>query len=246
MDKRRIEIEVYKEEEQIDGRVMKEVYWCSNGRDYVDEGILAMICSFMCKSWDLVVKVLGQKICNGFKEIESFCVGEFQNKTMFKKIIDKPFTKQISTCIMLFDLNELPKRTTLPKGVYNYLPLITTNFSLCNTNLSATQLRKIIQIGRHIKNISFICCKITPTPFKLTKSITYSINSLQITLRLKPEIALWSIHPEKVQNLLRAISLTNMKSTLQTFKLDLPDFDEEFREIADELGMNDLQFEFEK
>eukprot|EP00344_Euplotes_crassus_P011852 CAMPEP_0197009186 /NCGR_PEP_ID=MMETSP1380-20130617/48846_1 /TAXON_ID=5936 /ORGANISM="Euplotes crassus, Strain CT5" /LENGTH=36 /DNA_ID= /DNA_START= /DNA_END= /DNA_ORIENTATION= len=36
-----------------------------------------------------------------------------------------------------------------------------------------------------------------------------------------------------------------MKSTLQTLKLDLPNFDEEFREIADELGMNDLQFEFE-
>ncbi|CAI2379644.1 unnamed protein product [Moneuplotes crassus] len=244
MDKKTLELTMLEKGDKIDHKNLLECVdyhikeALKQGNDFsIVSSCFTMICN-------LVFENCFQKKSLELSKVHRLVLHQTKNQKMFKKALENPFVKEISECIFVFNSANTFKRHLSVRKINNYLPRVTTSLRIDHLNISSSQLRKILQVGRHIKDIVFGLCKIKFTSFELSNSLHYSTTSLAILPVRDPIIEFWRRNLANVHLLLKAISETNMKISLKEFQLGVPDAKEKTEKYVKDLEMGDLKLIF--
>ncbi|CAI2379663.1 unnamed protein product [Moneuplotes crassus] len=238
MDKQ-VEQRILNKEKRLDRGIQTRLYENSTNRKRKPgKDLVLNFCFLSSEIVRMVLKNMLKKIPISFDDVQSLNLHEFWNERSFKKVLERPFTKEISQCYINFNRHNFLIAKVNFRNIFKYLSLVTKKFILSGLLINQKTLRKIIQIGRHIETISFGDCIIRFNIFELSNCINYSIKEIKIIVCNGQEVEYWNQHPRKILYLLQTFSKTNLKESLKKLEFNVPCFTANIQIWAKETGMN--------
>ncbi|CAI2380067.1 unnamed protein product [Moneuplotes crassus] len=154
----------------------------------------------------------------GLKKIEMFKNYQHCNQQYFKKYLMAFSIQEITRFGVLMKVNKNEKYRFYLAKVIKLLPNVTRQLSLRNCEIRDKQLRKIIQIGRHIPRIHFINSYIYLNDLKLSDCLNYEIRAIDFIILGKTPSSYWRTIDENIPKFLKAASSTSLKTSLKSMQ----------------------------
>ncbi|CAI2379464.1 unnamed protein product [Moneuplotes crassus] len=106
--------------------------------------------------------------------------------------------------------------------VLKWTPRIVRRLNLHECCISKNKFRKILQTGRHIKEMEYVGCNIAMKGIQLSSSLNYSIEKLVFLYRISNEDNSIKEIKEGLKNLIKAASSTSMRTSLKAITVNAP------------------------
>ncbi|CAI2379595.1 unnamed protein product [Moneuplotes crassus] len=214
------EIGIYQDDREIDGRMERNVYYnltheFVSGVDLLAHTILQKP-NIQSDLFFRKIKKLKKK------SIQKVSVWKNSDSNHFRKFLKTCAIKEVLKLNLILPKNQQKIYSCFHKCTTQILPKVTTLLTLQCCQISKNQLRKIIQVGRHIKVMRYVRCKIDSSDIELAKSLNYSIESISFNFQKFPIDQPTEEIQESMLSLIEAASLTNLKCSLSTFFVNIP------------------------
>ncbi|CAI2379718.1 unnamed protein product [Moneuplotes crassus] len=145
-----------------------------------------------------------------------------ENEYCFRKVINTSFIRKIANFQIKLSNNKALKYNCYHKQVMRFLPKVTNKVILSNCNITKNQFRKIIQVGRHIKEVKFLCCSLVLDGLVLDTNLDYSIRLLSFTQLDQKNPQASEEFLESLKTFARAASQTSLKTSLKLLCIQDP------------------------
>ncbi|CAI2379082.1 unnamed protein product [Moneuplotes crassus] len=163
------------------------------------------------------------------------------NYGYFRKFIKTSRIKEFLSLNIKLDANKIEKYSYYHRFIIRLLPRVTNSLSLCKCKIAPNQLRKFIQIGRHIKDIQFIQCNIVFGKIQFNNNLHYSIRSIAFNMENCVQELTEENILEGIKCTLTAASLTDLKSSLNSVKISRIKLKASIKEHTRSLGFDKVR-----
>ncbi|CAI2380219.1 unnamed protein product [Moneuplotes crassus] len=170
--------------------------------------------------WEM--EAFGRKIRKlGLKYVDECVIRSGGDGKMLKRFMQACFIKRIQQLVVRFWRDKRENSVVYRVLVGKFIPKVDLSLELCDFKISSREFRKIIQVGRTIEEMIFVGCILDLTDLKLSSSLSYYIKKINFLDNYGLADFYFQRSQDNITNLLKAGSVTNMKSSLEMIQTDL-------------------------
>ncbi|CAI2378332.1 unnamed protein product [Moneuplotes crassus] len=216
--KEELEIVIKKKEDEILGRAYDSLYLVYEKVRLTCKGLVSLFfyCQtpthFSCQFCKIVTPSV-------FSTINKQSCSNRTIRMKFVEIVEKSAVKEINETCIYPCCNADQKHSAFIRRSINLIPKTIEKFTIVNCSITKNQFRKIIQVGRHIKEIKFIYCRTNLKGLQLSKSIHYSTQAIALTSGSPFKRLQIKDNRKMVGRFLKAASCTDLKSSLKLLEI---------------------------
>ncbi|CAI2379578.1 unnamed protein product [Moneuplotes crassus] len=184
------------------------------------------------------------------KKIRAIGLRSVRSLGVYQLRIEKIFHKFLKTCCVskIYQFHVFMKNKNARKNGYylrmviNLIPKVTCDLTLSCLIISHNNLKKIIQVGRHLQIIRFASCYLNLKKFKLSDSLHYLIECIDLVPVYKNLSQSFIDFRKDILSFIKELSLTDLKCSLKQLRMSIPLEIERVDKYASELNFKSLEF----
>ncbi|CAI2380446.1 unnamed protein product [Moneuplotes crassus] len=208
-----VEEKVMKKEEDIRSGVYSAVYF--GVKLLLDPGKLMGVWNVYCGIYYISHFLVKKLELIGLRFILFMSLIQEGRNNKFKCFLKSSFIEGIASFTVKFDNKQRASQGRNLRCIFNFLPKITDQLIINNCAISKNQFRKLLLVGRHIKVFKFNNCDMSFDEFFLSKSIHYSIKSINFTFTDDSQSKTPETRLKTLTNFLKAASKTDLSLSLE-------------------------------